>query len=75
VSHVPPEHVLRDLRIAAGVRQTDLAQVLGKPQSFVSKYESLERRLTFEEVEMISNALRTTMPAFFQHLEAARRDA
>ncbi len=36
-------------RKAAGVRQADLAVSLGKPQSFVSKVEQLERRLDVGE--------------------------
>ena len=37
--------LLRDIRTEAGLRQVDLAQRLGQPQSFASKYESGERRL------------------------------
>ncbi len=45
-----PEHVylcqrLRQVRVDAGLTQADLAKRLDKPQSFVAKVETLERRL------------------------------
>lgn len=49
--------LLRDQRINAGLRQEDLAERLGTHQSFVSKYESGERMLTFVETINISKAL------------------
>lgn len=67
------EHLLRELRLEAGVKQSDLAHQLEKPQSFVSKFETLERRLTFEEVETVCTALGLTMPTFFERLERARQ--
>lgn len=45
--------LLRDRRRNAGLRQADLAERLGVPQSFVSKYESGERLLTFTETVKI----------------------
>lgn len=41
---------LRSLRKAAGLSQVQLAQKLGKHQSYVSKYEGSERYLNFIEV-------------------------
>lgn len=45
-----PEHVylcqrLRQVRLDAGLTQADLAERLEKPQSFVAKVETQERRL------------------------------
>jgi transcriptional regulator with XRE-family HTH domain len=45
-----PEHVylcqrLRQVRLDAGLTQADLADRLDKPQSFVAKVETQERRL------------------------------
>jgi transcriptional regulator with XRE-family HTH domain len=45
-----PEHdrllrLLREARLAAGLTQGEVAERLGRPQSFVSKVESGERRL------------------------------
>ena len=49
-----PEHVflceqLKQTRLAAGLTQTKLAQKLNKPQSYVAKVETLERRLDVVE--------------------------
>lgn len=49
--------ILRTRRKSLGLRQADLALRLGMPQSFVSKYESGERLLTFIEVLVIIAAL------------------
>ena len=48
---------LRDLRKGAGLTQTDLARQLGKPQSFVAKYENGERELSFAEAVYVSMAI------------------
>ena len=49
--------LLRDLREKAGITQTDLAEQLDRPQSFVSKYESGQRRLDLVELKDIAEAL------------------
>lgn len=49
--------LLRDQRIRAGLRQEELARQLGTHQSFVSKYESGERLLTFVETVNICKVL------------------
>jgi transcriptional regulator with XRE-family HTH domain len=41
---------LKQARLAAGLRQLDVALQLAKPQSYVAKIESGERRLDFIEV-------------------------
>lgn len=38
---------LRDARLRAGLRQVDVAEHLGKPQSFIAKIESGERKIDF----------------------------
>lgn len=45
------------VRHGAGVRQQALAKKLGKPQSFVAKYEGGERRLDLIEFVAIARAL------------------
>jgi transcriptional regulator with XRE-family HTH domain len=44
-------------RRKAGVTQTELAQRLGRPQSFVAKYEGRERRLDVAEFVLIAREL------------------
>lgn len=53
--------VLRQLRLGAGLRQEDLAHLLKEPQSFVSKYESGERRLDLIELRQVCNAVGVTL--------------
>ena len=57
VHQVRLRELLRELRTEAGLRQVDLAAKLREPQSFVSKYESGERRLDFVEVLEVCHAL------------------
>ena len=61
--------LLRQVRIEAGLRQGDLAEKLGHPQSFVSKYESGERRLDVLELRRICRVLGLSLEAFAARLE------
>lgn len=49
--------VLAALRVSAGLSQAEVAARLGKPQSFVSKYESAERRVDLPDLEDIAIAI------------------
>ncbi|MDE0518166.1 MAG: helix-turn-helix transcriptional regulator [Bdellovibrionales bacterium] len=49
--------VLKNIRLQEGLSQSELANLLGVPQSFVSKYEGNERRLSFDEVWTIIQVL------------------
>ena len=53
------------------MRQVDLADRLRQPQSYVSKYESGERRLDILELRQVCNALGISLEAFIRRLEAA----
>ncbi len=53
--HLALIEALRSARKAAGLTQTELAVKLGRPQSFVAKYENAERRV--EVVELVQIAL------------------
>ncbi|ORB47261.1 transcriptional regulator [Mycobacteroides saopaulense] len=53
--------VLRELRREAGLTQVEVAKRLDVPQSFVSKYESGERRLDVIELRHVAQALGTTL--------------
>lgn len=73
-----PEHtilqrLLRQLRRGAGLRQEDLAQLLGKPQSFVSNYERGERRLDLLELRQICDAVGVPLVDFVRRFEEALR--
>ena len=56
--------LLREIREEAGLRQTDIATRLTQPQSFVSKYESGERRLDLLELEKVCKACRVDLADF-----------
>jgi transcriptional regulator with XRE-family HTH domain len=49
--------LLRSYRERAGLRQTDVAEQLDEPQSFVSKYETGERRLDLIELHQVCTVL------------------
>ena len=49
--------ILVSARKAASLTQIELADKLGKPQSFVSKFESGERRIDLIEFVAIAKAL------------------
>ncbi len=51
------QQLLIELRTAAGLTQADLAQRLKRPQSFVSKYESGERRLDVVELIEVTEGI------------------
>ncbi len=44
-------------RMRVSMTQAEVARALGKPQSFVSKYERRERRLDFAETVALCTAL------------------
>jgi transcriptional regulator with XRE-family HTH domain len=61
--------LLRELRIGAGLTQTELAIRVGRDQTFVSKYESGERRLDILELREICQAVGISLVKFIQQLE------
>lgn len=61
--------LLRDLRLEAGLTQVEVAEQLDEPQSFVSKYESAERRLDVVELRHVAEALGTSLLAVVERLE------
>ena len=71
----PNERVLLELlraaRTEAAMRQVDLAHILRRPQSYVSKYESGERRLDLLELRQVCGALGISLESFIRKLEAA----
>lgn len=63
------QEVLREMRLELGLRQQDLANRIGEPQSFVSKYECGERRLDVLELRRICLALGFTLSTLVLRLE------
>lgn len=61
--------MLREAREQAGLRQSDVAAVLAVPQSFVSKYESGERRLDLIELQQVCAALGLSLATFVARFE------
>ena len=59
---------LKKMRKAAGLTQSQLAEKLERPQSYVSKYESGERRLDIIELNAICQACSITLVAFVKRL-------
>lgn len=59
--HSPEQLALRELLVAArdkaGLTQQKLAKRLGKPQSFIAKYEGGERRVDVIEFIVIARAI------------------
>jgi transcriptional regulator with XRE-family HTH domain len=54
---------LRRFRESAQLTQKDLAERLGKPQSFVAKFERCERRLDFLETLRVCRSLGVSVRA------------
>lgn len=51
-------------RLSSGITQAQIAQKLGKPQSYISKYERGERRLDFPEFIEIATILAIDLDTF-----------
>ena len=69
----PSDHLRRRLyeaRRARGLRQCDLADRLGRPQSFVSNYERGTRRLEVSEFIQIARILAVDAAALVAELSA-----
>ncbi len=56
---------LRQARLEAGLTQAQVAELLGKPQSFVSKVEAGERRVDFVELQVLAQVYGKPV-AYFQ---------
>lgn len=61
--------LLRGVRVDAGLTQSELASRLARDQTFVSKYESGERRLDILELREVCQALGTDFVAFIRKLD------
>lgn len=63
------QNLLKSTRESAGMTQTALAKKLNRPQSFVSKYESGERRIDLIELREICKALKISLTDFVKRFE------
>jgi transcriptional regulator with XRE-family HTH domain len=61
--------LLREIRIEAGLTQMELAVHIERDQTFVSKYESGQRRLDVLEVREICQAIGISLDEFVKRLE------
>jgi transcriptional regulator with XRE-family HTH domain len=60
------------VRHAAGIRQQVLAKKLGRPQSFIAKYEGGERRIDVVEFVAIAEALGADPVKLFRDFVAGK---
>lgn len=61
--------LLRECRVAAGLKQTDLSKRLGRAQSFISDVERGQRRLDLVQLRDIVGVLGQTLPWFVEEFE------
>ena len=70
--------LLRKARERSGLTQRDLARLIGRPQSYVSKIETCERRFDYVELLHMCRAIGITLeevtPAEFRDLLETRTD-
>lgn len=57
---------LKTARIDAGMAQQDIADKLGKPQSYISKIESGERRLDVGEMKKFADIYKRPLDYFIK---------
>jgi transcriptional regulator with XRE-family HTH domain len=62
------QELLRQIRVDKGMTQAQVAEHLGVPQSYVSKYESGERRLDILEVQDVCAVYGVTLDKFARKL-------
>ncbi len=67
--------VLVETRQSRSLTQDELADLLGRPQSYVSKIERGERRLDLVEFVAVAHALRTAPQALFAAVLDRRPEA
>ena len=57
---------LKEARLDVGLSQQDIADKLGKPQSYVSKIESGERRLDVAEIKKFASLYKKDISFFIK---------
>lgn len=66
---VAVSELLRKTRMDSGVSQAKLARCVGESQSFVSKYENAQRRLSVVEFIRVARALRVNPSMMISELD------
>lgn len=61
--------LLKSIREEKGLLQREVAERLGTPQSFISKYESGERRIDLPELKRIAGVLETPFDHLLERFE------
>jgi hypothetical protein len=69
-AHAALRQLLTEARRKSGLTQIELAGRLGRPQSYISKIENGERKLTVAEFLKLAEALRCHPAAIFSDLLA-----
>jgi transcriptional regulator with XRE-family HTH domain len=67
--------LFRAVREEKGLHQTDVAAALGRPQSFVSKYEAGARRLDLLELKEVCDAIGIELTEFVRRFSASLEGA
>lgn len=67
------QDLLKQIRLDAGLTQAQMAEQIGQPQSFVSKYESGERRLDVLELLQVCSAAGISGADFLRKLQGGER--
>lgn len=62
--------LLKEARISRNITQIELAKRLGTDQTYISKYETLERRLDLSELRAICKAIGISLTKFVQEYES-----
>ncbi len=62
-------NLLRGVRVEAGLTQSELASRLGTDQTFISKYESGERRLDILELREVCQLISIDFVEFIRRLD------
>lgn len=74
IAYLELRRPLKDLRETKHLTQAQLARKLLVPQSFVSKYETGERRLDVIETDQICRALETSITQLLSKLSKRLKD-
>ena len=60
---------LKQSRLDKEITQNELSKLIGKDQTFVSKYETCERRLDFIEFRQVCKAMNISLIEFIKKFE------